>query len=190
MNAFSNEIAIGTSAPPTGSTNSTPSASPTTASSHSNRPLELVTTKAHKATDETPAAIASCCPAGSSTGRVVISSCSFRNVTTDPEKLTAPISTVSTVASRNSTPESGTAKNSASATSAAAAPPTPLNSATICGMAVIFTDRAAGMPTTTPSSDGEQDPQSVVDDAVHVRGDDGDQHAERADEVAVPRVFG
>jgi hypothetical protein len=36
---------------------------------------------------------------------------------------------------------------SASATSAAAPPPTPLNSATISGIAVIFTARAAYAPT-------------------------------------------
>ena len=35
-------------------------------------------------------------------------------------------------------------------TSATAPPPTPLNSATICGIAVIFTPRAAGTPTAVP----------------------------------------
>ena len=33
-----------------------------------------------------------------------------------------------------------------------APPPTPLNSATICGIAVIFTWRAAGTPTAVPSA--------------------------------------
>ncbi len=33
-----------------------------------------------------------------------------------------------------------------------APPPTPLNSATICGIAVIFTCRAAGTPTAMPSA--------------------------------------
>ena len=36
------------------------------------------------------------------------------------------------------------------AMSATAPPPTPLNSATICGIAVIFTLRAAGTPTAVP----------------------------------------
>ena len=36
--------------------------------------------------------------------------------------------------------------------SATAPPPTPLNSATICGIAVIFTLRAAGTPTAVPSA--------------------------------------
>ena len=41
-------------------------------------------------------------------------------------------------------------RNSAQAISATAPPPTPLNSATICGIAVIFTLRAAGTPTAVP----------------------------------------
>ena len=41
-------------------------------------------------------------------------------------------------------------RNSTHAISATAPPPTPLNSATICGIAVIFTWRAAGMPTAVP----------------------------------------
>ena len=40
--------------------------------------------------------------------------------------------------------------NSTSETSAAAPPPTPLNSATICGIAVIFTFRAPTTPITEP----------------------------------------
>ena len=42
--------------------------------------------------------------------------------------------------------------NSASEIKAAAPPPTPLKSATICGIAVILTCRAAGMPTAVPSA--------------------------------------
>src|SRR5438128_1056481 len=42
--------------------------------------------------------------------------------------------------------------NSASETSAAAPPPTPLNSATICGIAVIFTRRAPTAPDALPMS--------------------------------------
>ena len=41
-------------------------------------------------------------------------------------------------------------RNSAQAMSATAPPPTPLKSATICGIAVIFTLRAAGIPTAVP----------------------------------------
>ena len=43
-------------------------------------------------------------------------------------------------------------RNSTQAISATAPPPTPLNSATICGIAVILTLRAAGMPTAVPST--------------------------------------
>jgi hypothetical protein len=42
--------------------------------------------------------------------------------------------------------------NSASEIRAAAPPPTPLNSATICGIAVIFTRRAATAPNTPPTT--------------------------------------
>ena len=41
-------------------------------------------------------------------------------------------------------------RNSTHAISATAPPPTPLNSATICGIWVIFTWRAAGTPTAVP----------------------------------------
>ncbi len=44
----------------------------------------------------------------------------------------------------------GTEMNSVSDTRAAAPPPTPLKMATICGIAVILTRRAAGTPTTAP----------------------------------------
>ena len=43
-------------------------------------------------------------------------------------------------------------RNSDHAISATAPPPTPLNSATICGIAVIFTLRAAGTPTAVPTA--------------------------------------
>ena len=43
-------------------------------------------------------------------------------------------------------------RNSAHEIRNTAPPPTPLNSATICGIAVIFTWRAAGTPTAVPSA--------------------------------------
>jgi hypothetical protein len=43
-------------------------------------------------------------------------------------------------------------RNSDQAIRATAPPPTPLNSATICGIAVIFTERAAGTPTAVPTT--------------------------------------
>ncbi len=43
-----------------------------------------------------------------------------------------------------------------------APPPTPLNSATICGIAVIFTWRAAGTPTAIAERDAEHDQAPVA----------------------------
>ena len=42
--------------------------------------------------------------------------------------------------------------NSASAINATVPPPTPLNNATSCGIAVILSSRAGGTPSTTPTS--------------------------------------
>ena len=52
--------------------------------------------------------------------------------------------------------------NSAQAISATAPPPTPLNSATICGIAVIFTWRAAGTPMIVPIDQPEGDQAPVA----------------------------
>ena len=72
---------------------------------------------------------------------------------TEPLNETDPISTVKTDASSAPTPLSSPAeRNSTSATMAAAPPPTPLNSATSCGIAVICTWRAAGTPNAVPST--------------------------------------
>ena len=67
-----------------------------------------------------------------------------------PAKETLPISAERTIAIEvlsSTRPGAGSELwKSASATSAAAPPPTPLNSATISGIAVIFTARAAYAP--------------------------------------------
>ena len=78
-------------------------------------------------------------------------------------------------------------RNSAQAISATAPPPTPLNSATICGIAVIFTLRAAGTPTAVPIDDAERDQAPVADAGVEQRRDDGDRHADGGDAVAANR---
>ena len=71
----------------------------------------------------------------------------------EPQKETEPTIAAKTsgmiTSVGRSPPES---RNSAQAISATAPPPTPLNSATICGIAVIFTLRAAGTPTAVPST--------------------------------------
>ena len=53
-------------------------------------------------------------------------------------------------------------RNSAQAIRNTAPPPTPLNSATICGIAVIFTLRAAGTPTAVPSATPSDDQPPVA----------------------------
>ncbi len=89
-------------------------------------------------------------------GRPVISSWSFANAIREPEKLTAPMTHASSVGSSVSSgisPASGISSwYSDSATAATAPPPTPLNRATICGIAVIFTARAETTPITVPSA--------------------------------------
>ncbi len=87
-------------------------------------------------------------------GRPLISSCSFAKAMSEPVNEIAPMSPESTIAMRMSSvglPGWGRRRcSSASAISVAAPPPTPLNSATICGIAVIFTLRAAKAPKPPP----------------------------------------
>ena len=90
-------------------------------------------------------------------GRPGRSSCSFANATRLPEKLIEPIraekSDRAHVLAARTCPGAGASRwNSAAAISAAAPPPTPLNSATICGIAVIFTLRAETTPITVPTA--------------------------------------
>jgi len=89
-------------------------------------------------------------------GRPLISSCSFPNATIEPANEIEPIRPESTIPRLMSTfgaPGSGRILcSSASAINAAAPPPTPLNSATICGIAVILTLRAATAPKPPPIS--------------------------------------
>src|SRR3954451_13872738 len=100
VNALRSEITMGTSAPPTGSTNSTPSTSATSASA-TRTPIEREgTTVTARATAAAAVAIEIQRPNGTTTGRVVISSCSLRNVTTDPLNETQPRSTVNALAAR------------------------------------------------------------------------------------------
>ena len=133
VNAFSSEITIGTSAPPTGSTSNRPIARPATPSSEASPTdsFETRATASASATAVTP--IISQRAPGSTTGRVVISSCSLANVTIEPANDTEPTSTVNAVATISNQPESCPLPPTASstiATSAAAPPPTPLNIAT------------------------------------------------------------
>ena len=92
-------------------------------------------------------------PPGNTTGRVVISSCNFIKVIIEPLKDTQPTTTVKTVKITSAVVASAPRfKYSTIATSAAAPPPTPLNSATSCGICVICTLRAAGTPIIRPTA--------------------------------------
>ena len=74
-------------------------------------------------------------PKGKTTGREVINSCNFKNVTMEPVNEIEPITTVKTVANNATKPSVAPAfKNSIEETAIAAPPPTPLNKATICGI--------------------------------------------------------
>jgi hypothetical protein len=146
VKALSSEITIGTSAPPTGSTSSSPISRPRTPSA---MPIHI----AGPVTVSTPNTIAAMPDAaktsgrpGKTTGREVISSCSLAKVTIEPAKETAPTRIVNAVAASvnhatsishwtaGRSQNAGSVVNSwssSSATSAAAPPPTPLKSATI-----------------------------------------------------------
>ena len=144
-------MTIGTSAPPTGSTNKIPNSSDRPAKINSGVvPRELTTQPPTPRTEARVAAITKR-PAGKTTGLVVINSCSFIKVMIDPLKDTQPTMTVKTVKTTSAVVAvSPRFKYSTIATSAAAPPPTPLNSATSCGICVIWTLRAAGTPITSP----------------------------------------
>ena len=156
VNAFSSEITTGMSAPPIGSTNMLPSsAAPTRIarkSSSDSVPAAMITAQA--ITTASSAMLRNCWP-GSWIGRPGRISCSFPKAMFEPQNEIEPtiaanrigiscsrigLAPVCSSASRYSTNE----------ISATAPPPTPLNSATICGIAVIFTLRAAGTPTAVP----------------------------------------
>jgi hypothetical protein len=74
--------------------------------------------------------------------------------TSDPANEMLPISAEKRIETDSSpaSPPASAARlwNSARAIRATAPPPTPLKSATICGIAVIFTERAPTTPTTVP----------------------------------------
>ena len=157
VKAFSSEITTGMSAPPIGRTKRTPKSSDapiSTQSSHSSWTPETSASPQPTARRKT-APLTNCCP-GYVIGRPPISSCSFANAIIEPANEIEPISAESMIASEMSIfgdPASGRMTcTSASAISAAAPPPTPLNSATICGIAVIFTLRAATAPKPPPIS--------------------------------------
>ena len=116
---------------------------------------------------------------GNTTGRVVMSSCSFAKVTNEPENEIAPTS--SGEHDREAHPRVSVCASSSSATSAAAPPPTPLKRATSCGICVICTRRATGAAMAEPTAIAREDPRDVVELDREEHGDDRDERAGRAD---------
>ena len=104
VKAFSSEITTGMSAPPIGSTKSTPNTSAAATSVQSSHwsctPLTSATPEPAATSKTTP--FTNCWP-GYVIGRPPISSCSFANATIEPENEIAPISAESTIASEMST---------------------------------------------------------------------------------------
>ena len=183
VKALSREITIGTSAPPTGSTSSRPAASPSTsrASAQPARTGENDEERRKRRRPAAPAAITQGMP-GKSSGRVLISSCSFPTVTAEPANETAPTSMVKTTARR--THGSSLWPSSSTATSAAAPPPTPLNRATSWGIWVICTRRATGTAIGRAGGDGGEDERDVVQLRREEHRDDGHERTGGADGVA------
>ena len=118
---------------------------------------------AHPTATEQQRRFTNVCP-GSMIGRPGRISWSFPNAMFEPQKETDPTiaeKRIGIISSSGMSPPA--CRNSAHATSATAPPPTPLNSATICGIAVIFTLRAAGMPTAVPITTPTDDQLPVAD---------------------------
>ena len=138
VKALRSEITIGTSAPPTGNTKRIPNARERPATTKSGVVPRSTTTHPDEPRTATSVAAITNRPPGNTTGRVVISSCNFKKVTIDPLKDTQPTTTVNTVKITSAVVAvSPRLRYSTIATSAAAPPPTPLKSATSCGICVI-----------------------------------------------------
>src|SRR5258705_11034531 len=108
---------------------------------------------AHPTDTSRSAALKGCCALPILIGLPGSTSCSLPNAMRDPQKDTEP-----TIAAKSEVTVTYPAtveypwlsRNSTQATSATAPPPTPLNSATNCGMAVILTCFTDGTPMTVP----------------------------------------
>ncbi len=153
VNALSSEMTIGTSAPPTGSTSSTPSSSPTASSGPPNAVCPVTAVRTARTAAATATSPMTSGAAGRITGREVISPWSLRNVTTEPDRAIAPATTANADAAfPRAVPLPAHSASSMIPTTAAAPPPAPLNTATSCGMSVIRTRRASGTATTDPTT--------------------------------------
>ena len=165
VNALRSEITTGMSAPPIGSTNRIPKSSASPTRSHSTHwSCTPATSATPRATVASRTAMLKMFWPGNVIGRPLRSSCSFAKAIIEPANEIEPISAESTVETEAVVARPAVAMwNSASATSAAAPPPTPLNRATICGIAVIFTVRAPTRPTAGADHAGDDDQRPVAD---------------------------
>ena len=149
VKALRSEITTGMSAPPIGMTMITPMTSEASAIPIRVRslfaPERMYPVPAHNATASTRLITR---PAGTTIGRDGMRPCSLPTATTEPDNVTAPITTSRMLVTEIRAAIVGTWKipasrtKSATATSAAAPPPTALNRLTSCGIAVISTERA------------------------------------------------
>ena len=99
--------------------------------------------------ERSSARLTNCCARPSVIGRPGMISWSLPKAMFEPQKEIEPMIAANSDRDRDVQRLGGrrrVSRNSTQAISATAPPPTPLNSATICGIAVIFTLRAAGMP--------------------------------------------
>jgi hypothetical protein len=169
VNAFSSEITTGMSAPPIGNTTMLPRIAAATRMPRMKRAWECVPAQSTMAlathtANRTRLRTVWVMP-GSFMGRPGRISWSFPNAMFDPQNEIEP-----TIAPKSSKISDRSAqvppkwwRYSTHAISATAPPPTPLNSATICGIAVIRTLRAAGTPTAVPITIPRMISQTVLE---------------------------
>ena len=171
VNAFSSEITTGMSAPPIGSTTmfpSTPAASRIPMMNSAWEWVPAASTIADPTQITNSARLMNDWP-GSLIGRPGRISWSFPNAMFDPQNEIDPTIAANSdgISTFNANDPPNAWRYSIHAMIATAPPPTPLNSATICGIAVIRTVRAAGTPTAVPItspraiSHGVLDPEST-----------------------------
>ena len=132
------------------------------------------------------------CWPGSWIGRPGMISCSLPKAMFEPQNEIEPTIAANRIGmscSSSGLPPvcSSASRYSTNEISATAPPPTPLNSATICGIAVIFTLRAAGTPTAVPIAMPTSDQEVVADEVVEQRPDDRERHPDRGQHVAPAR---
>ena len=157
VNALSKEITTGMSAPPIGSTTMFPSSAAANRIPMMNSAWECTpaaSTIAEPTQITNSVALMIVWP-GSLIGFPGRISWSFPNAMFEPQNETDPTIAANSVgicdfSTQNDPPERKWWRYSIQAMIATAPPPTPLNIATICGIAVIRTFRAAGTPTAVP----------------------------------------